>query len=445
MLRTRLRLHAVTLVTALLVLAAGLVAVASPASAGWSVLCTGYASCVRDGFSHAGYATARRTMWWRMYAGHNCTNYVAYRMVRSGMPNERPWSGSGNATHWGVARSDLLDAVPRVGSVAWWRAGTRSGGRVGHVAYVEQVVSSTEVVVSQDSSGGSFSWARIRRSEGGWPTGFLHFNDVPLGSTARPVLSGTAEVGRVLTASPGRWSVEPTSVRYQWRADGRVVPGATGPRLTIGPGMVGRRLTVVVTAVRQGYPRGRASSTATPAVAAGSVTMTRQPAVVGAPAPGELLRLRAGRFRPADAELSVSWWRGDTRTGTGPSHRVGVADLGSRLEARTRVTRRGYEPLTHRVLTASRVRDGARLRVRATAERRRVRVVVTVVAAHVSPVAGRVVLRWQGRPPRTVTLRDGRAETTLPAPAARPRRLSARYTGTQTVAPAVLSRVVRVR
>ena len=100
----------------------GVVVGASPAAAASVTLCKGYAGCARLELSNAGYQAKSRTMYWRMYAGHNCTNYVAYRMIRAGMPNTRPWTGSGNATNWGVQMSNITDQQPRVGAVAWWRA-----------------------------------------------------------------------------------------------------------------------------------------------------------------------------------------------------------------------------------------------------------------------------------------------------------------------------------
>jgi surface antigen len=89
-------------------------------------LCTGYTACKNAGYPSAGYAANNHKMYWRMYSGHNCTNYVAYRMVKAGMPNVRPWSGSGNATNWGVAMRNITDQQPRVGAVAWWRATSRT-------------------------------------------------------------------------------------------------------------------------------------------------------------------------------------------------------------------------------------------------------------------------------------------------------------------------------
>ena len=69
-------------------------------------LCSGYAECQAAGYGNAGYRQASSTTYWRMYAGHNCTNYVAYRLIQSGMPDVRPWEGSGNASNWGVAMAE---------------------------------------------------------------------------------------------------------------------------------------------------------------------------------------------------------------------------------------------------------------------------------------------------------------------------------------------------
>jgi len=178
----------------------------SPASATVTRLCVGYAACAKAGYSSAGYDKAGGTMYWRMYAGHNCTNYAAYRMVQSGLPNERPWSGGGNATYWGTSMASITDGTPAVGAVAWWKAGVSPAGSAGHVAYVEEVVSDTEIIVSQDAWGGDFSWARITKTSSGWPSGFVHFNDVALTNDAVPVVTGAAKVGSTLTASAGYWS-----------------------------------------------------------------------------------------------------------------------------------------------------------------------------------------------------------------------------------------------
>ncbi len=84
-----------------------------------------------QGMGSAGYAANNTKMYWRMYSGHNCTNYAAYRMVQSGLPNQRPWSGGGNATYWGTSMPRITDDVPAVGAVAWWKANTGPAGSAG--------------------------------------------------------------------------------------------------------------------------------------------------------------------------------------------------------------------------------------------------------------------------------------------------------------------------
>jgi surface antigen len=257
--------------------------------------------------SSSGYAEANRTMYWRMYAGHNCTNYAAYRMIQSGLPDTRPWSGGGNATYWGTSMGSITDKVPAVGSIAWWKAGVSPAGASGHVAYVEEVVSADEIIVSQDSWGGDFSWARVTRESRGWPSGFIHFNDQPLVNDTRPVISGTAKVGARLTASVGSWRPADVTATYEWRMGARTIPGATGPRLRLTEETVGRRIKVVVTASRLGHPPSQATSVWTARVLPGALTGSEPPTVSGDPRVDSPLTATAGAWRPAPDSVSYQW------------------------------------------------------------------------------------------------------------------------------------------
>jgi len=67
----------------------------------------------------------------------------------------------------------------------------------------------------------------------------------------RPRILGSARFGRTLRAEPPRWSVKPTSVRYQWLREGRVVD--RGRRHAVRVADVGAHLRVQVTARRAGF------------------------------------------------------------------------------------------------------------------------------------------------------------------------------------------------
>jgi surface antigen len=300
-------IRAAAALLALILSVTGLALTSTPASATMSTLCVGYSRCADAGMGSAGYRTHSGTMWWRMYAGHNCTNYAAYRMVRSGLPNTRPWSGSGNASNWGHAMARITDATPMIGAVAWWDAYVRPAGSAGHVAYVEKVISDDEIIVSQDSWGGDFSWARITRSGGSWPSGFIHFNDVALTNTARPALSGTAKVGSVLTASAGRWSPSGATYSYTWLAGGVVIPDQTGPTLRLRRALEGKRVKVWVTATKDGYPSETARSERTAPVAPGVISNTALPVVSGVPKVDSTLTATSGSWSPSPTAVAYQW------------------------------------------------------------------------------------------------------------------------------------------
>ncbi len=321
---------------------------AAPAMAGYSTLCWGYKGCSQLGMSAAGYAQVNKTMYWRMYAGHNCTNYAAYRIVKSGLPNSRPWTGSGNAENWGLAMSHITDQTPTVGAIAWWKQNVWPAGSAGHVAYVEKVVSPTEIIVSQDSWGGDFSWARITKDGKGWPNGFVHFNDINLDNESVPVISGVPQVGSTLTATPGSWSKPDVQLTFAWLADGVAIDGATLSTYTPTRSDVGKALTVSVTATKTGFGSTTAASLPTAAVSLGLLRADTSPAVTGEPVVDKTLEVAPVTWSPEPKRVKYAWWADGVRI----EDAVGSMklDLGPELVDKsitvTATARRpGFEPL----------------------------------------------------------------------------------------------------
>ena len=443
-----LRRSALPTVLALLMTLAVL-ALPAPAGATITRLCTGYTSCANAGMSSSGYAAVSGQMYWRMYSGHNCTNYAAYRVIKNGYSSTRPWDGSGNATYWGTQMAGITDRTPQVGAIAWWRAGVYPAGSAGHVAYVEKVISPTEIVISQDSWGGDFSWARIT-STSGWPSGFIHFNDrrmqsvsrpvvsgkavvgstlsatagswnpsspavlyqwlaggepvqtgsrntlevtramigkrlqvkvtastsgyadassrsvltepVPdtvLVNTVRPVIEGTAQVNQTLTASGGRWTPRADTRSFQWKADGPALPGATGRSLALRSDLVGKALSVTITAERSGYRSATATSAPTAAVAPASLVVEQPPVMEGTPVLGETLRLTTVGTATPDATRAIQWMRDGVPVSgaTTRQYETTRADLGTVLTAQVTWSREGYRSAREEVATPVPVRS----------------------------------------------------------------------------------------
>lgn len=97
------------------------------------------------------------------------------------------------------------------------------------------------------------------------PTGPTDPGMFTTGPTA--TISGIVKVGEELTASTGTTSPLPDRFTYQWFAGATAITGATGARFTPTSAQVGQRISVEVTARREGYPSVSDRSSATAAVA----------------------------------------------------------------------------------------------------------------------------------------------------------------------------------
>lgn len=310
-----------------------------------SYLCTGYTGCAQAGYSHFGYRKASGQMYWRMYSGHNCTNYVAYRMIKNGMSTERPWDGTGMAYNWGKANRSITDDTPMVGAVAWWDAYDGVGSS-GHVAYVQKVVNNRKIVISEDSWGGDFHWRTITKDGGGWPTGFVHFTDRSVAMTEAPAVTGTPRIGQTLAADTGSWR-SATTYDVQWLSAGKPIAGATGTTLEVTKPLLQTRISVRVTATARGYVDGTATSERTAQVRRGLMEATAAPTITGTPRVDEMLVLDRGSAAPSADSSTVEWYADDVllEGATGNRLRLGQEQIGARITARVVHRKDGYQAL----------------------------------------------------------------------------------------------------
>ena len=156
-----------------------------------STLCSGYQGCAQGNFTTHGYQNASGESYWTMYAGNNCTNYVAY-VESTGYEVPSPTYSLGNGGQWAMAASEhgvVVNHTPSVGAVAEWNGGASGMPAAGHVAVVEAVgAGASYIVVSQQHMIGTdgYDWVRIKRASSAnqweeWPTSFIHF---PIPATA---------------------------------------------------------------------------------------------------------------------------------------------------------------------------------------------------------------------------------------------------------------------
>jgi hypothetical protein len=130
---------------------------------------------------------------------------------------------------------------------------------------------------------------------------------VAAGTLTAPVpgIAGTAKVGFTLTAT-GAWGPAPVSLRYQWKANGIAITGATASTYKPVPAVVGKTLTVTVTGVKAAYTTVAKTSAATLRVAAGTLTAP-VPAITGTAKVGSILTAAPGVWGPAPVTLTYQW------------------------------------------------------------------------------------------------------------------------------------------
>lgn len=90
----------------------------------------------------------------------------------------------------------------------------------------------------------SFSAAALQTTRPTYPA---------LSVEAKPRVTGTARVGKLLKAGSGTFAPKPQQVGYQWLRDGKPLAGATSASYRVRAKDRGHRLSVRVTAARSGY------------------------------------------------------------------------------------------------------------------------------------------------------------------------------------------------
>lgn len=150
------------------------------------ILCTGSDYHCDD----TGYGKAANKSYWTMAAGHNCTNYVAWRLIQAGLPRNIDWLHNGaDWAHDAKKHGIPVDDTPEVGAVAQWLSGAGGLSWAGHVAYVQAVDADSITIIEDNYSSGPLQIRKIHRGDPGWPSNFIHFMSAPTGALG----SGTVD------------------------------------------------------------------------------------------------------------------------------------------------------------------------------------------------------------------------------------------------------------
>ncbi len=159
-----------------------------------------------------------------------------------------------------------------------------------------------------------------------------------------PVVTGVAQFGGTLTATPGSWAPQPDSTTYQWLRDGKVILGETGTTYRPRAADVDASISIRVTGEAWGLAstqRVSAALTIAPAHFAGAPA----PRATGVAKKGRRLMAVLGSWAPGpEGTTTYQWLRNGKviRGATGATYRLKAKDRGRRISVRVTVSRPGY-------------------------------------------------------------------------------------------------------
>jgi hypothetical protein len=91
-------------------------------------------------------------------------------------------------------------------------------------------------------------------------------------------------------------------------ADGKAISGATASTYTLPAALVGKKLTVTVTAARSGWVSASATSAAVTVAKGDAPRATRAPVISGTAKVGRTLKAGTGTWSPAATSYSYQWY-----------------------------------------------------------------------------------------------------------------------------------------
>ncbi|WP_335937051.1 hypothetical protein [Streptomyces sp. PTD5-9] len=224
------------------------------------------------------------------------------------------------------------------------------------IALAGRTIESTATEVSADrrtltavldltgAEAGAWSLAVVTHTGAVYQRGTFTVAPVPLRNTAAPAITGTARVGERLTATTGGWTSAPASYAYQWNADGAPVSGATAAAYTVPASLLGKKVTVTVTARRTGSPDARATSAAVTPAQGAAPRATTAPKITGTAKVGVKLSAAAGSWTPAPTSYAYQWKADGTaiKGATAAAYTVPASLLGKKVTVTVTARRTGH-------------------------------------------------------------------------------------------------------
>lgn len=178
-------------------------------------------------------------------------------------------------------------------------------------------------------------------------------------SGSTPTITGTAQVGRTLTAAPGTWTPSPVTLTHQWKRNGTAITGATAATYALVAADANAAITVSVTGIKTGYTAVTTTSAAV-TIKPALLTLTPTPTVAGTMKVGSTLTATPGTW-DAGTTFAYQWKKNGGTNIVGATKSIYVlagSDAGATLTLSVTGTKPGYSPVTKTSATTAAVAVG---------------------------------------------------------------------------------------
>jgi hypothetical protein len=209
-------------------------------------------------------------------------------------------SGTGKAGSTLTATAGTWNPAPATLAYQWFRSGAAIPGATARTYTLTHADTGSAVAVRVAAARNGYTTRSVTSA----PTLLITGKSLAAGT---PAITGSAHVGKTLTASTGSWKPAPVTFAYSWRRNGVSIPGAAGRSYTLTKADAGAAISVSVTATKFGYTTVRKSSP--PMRVARLLTLTPAPVLRGHTLPGSRLSASVGTWGPGTIALTYSWKR----------------------------------------------------------------------------------------------------------------------------------------
>ena len=275
------------------------------------------------------------------------------------------WSSLGTFTSTGsaptlVSPADSAEVPPSAGLFTWQPASASAPVASYRIQLTRAEGSSPSPVTTLATAyaptgllaDGHWTWAVTAFDSDGNAIGTSTRQFVVAGtlSPGTVTITGTGQLGDLLTINPLSWNVTPTTITYQWYRASSPISGATSSTYAVTATDVGKTLKVLVTGFKAGYSSGSGTfSNTINAVAGPTQILVNAPTFSGSRTVGSTLTGSPGTWTTTDSNggpdsFSYQWLRnGSPISGaTASTYKVAAIDSGRALSVRVTAIKATY-------------------------------------------------------------------------------------------------------